>query len=176
MPAWTCYNTQAAFHSLSSVAHPAVAASTLIVEAQGAWSTVRIQSLDPFQAPYATSSVLVPPHNASPSPLRCSVSYLSCYPFEFKKPREEEWYGILLYWYCWVISYSLPYQHTHTHTHIHARLPGVLLFVSSRPSVAGSSFSLSFLAFSKRTGKTEQAETETETETEQAAAPPKGKG
>ena len=52
MPAWTCYNTQAAFHSLSSVAHPAVAASTLIVEAQGAWSTVRIQSLDPFQAPY----------------------------------------------------------------------------------------------------------------------------
>ena len=52
LPAWTCYNTQAAFHSLSSVAHPAVAASTLIVEAQGAWSTVRIQSLDPFQAPY----------------------------------------------------------------------------------------------------------------------------
>ena len=29
---------------------------------------------------------------------------------------------------------------THTHTHIHARLPGVLLFVSSRPSVAGFSF------------------------------------
>ena len=32
------------------------------------------------------------------------------------------------------------HTHTHTHTYIHARLPGVLLFVSSRPSVAGSCF------------------------------------